>query len=1327
MKSRFFLFPTFLILGMAFVVGVSVQNFDVINRQVSDSGLMTEIFDFGRQTNYSGYIVEFSGSPVIVRRAELEAKAELNSQSILNKIPGVNVLYKIVAVTPDSVSSRVENYAWDLNKSDDKIKKEILDKLFGNSFSLTGNVISSENSLQIIAEYRDVFNGIVLNITSVQAEAIKGISGVQAVYPNYKVHTFLDTSVPLIQNGIPAGNLNSDGKDCTRNFGECLTGKGIKIAIIDSGVDYSHPDLGRCGGKDFAMGRCTKVIGGYDFYNDDSDPMDDNGHGTHVAATAAGNGDWNHDGILQSDEGLNGVAPGAQILAYKALGSDGLGDSSMIISAIEQAVKDGADIISMSLGGEGTPDDPLSQASDNAITTGVTVVVAAGNSGPSEQTIGSPGDARDVITVGAIYKQDYSGTYFGDFNPMKDQVTSFSSRGPVGWKDTDGNLQRIMKPDIVAPGAMICAAQLPGFEPWNENALYSQCKDDKHVLLAGTSMATPHVAGVVALIKQAHSDWTPEEIKSDLKTMADNLVDPLTGNPYDPNVQGVGNVDLNKAVSLDFPCVAELGLLGEVNNNFYVLGSAYCKNNLKSFFLYYKSSEKDSDWIEMGRFFSNIIDGNLMGFDANLLDEGMYLIKLVVTDAKDREYSDEGSFIVNNFEIKSVGDNIGYLGKGNAKIIGDIKFSSYNAYKIEYSPKGTDDWENLCYSNKKLLGDVLCSTNVDSLDEGEYSLKLFVLKESKWFQDSDEFKIAVIHELMNGWPLEFPGIQSTPLFFSDFGSEDSKLVQSSYNDYGLGFFGPGVGGSSIHLISSDASYEQINSLSFSERILDIKPAGILSTLNQYLVISNFQGGMGIFDSTGKFLLGWPQGHDLRGYPMVVGDKIFSLSDLKLYGFDDKGNTLTDFPVDISKIDPDDDLQLSQLILIKSNNEFRLGILGSELSHFDDKTGYFSRELFFDIYSEQGQFLKRTILSDNSHQKVEYFLTVAAADLDGDGNSEIAVGFMVQDMDAYHKDKYNLEAYKSYLKILDSEGNLISEPFGIDGYIIRNIRIGNFGRQTSDVVFELEHTFPTMSKGQEILAMDYTGNLLFRLIQSDPNKVLEGMSIGDIDDDGHKEVVVFSRSNDFDGRPSEILIYNDQGILEKDILIPTFGAIEFGGVGGDPILADFNQDGKTDVAQQTLFIPENPFDFTAIWKSHIFVFNLNSPYNPDAMDWPQFQHDAQHTGCYDCDKVSSAPESGIVNNGNSDIKGTLVMNIEEYNRGKWDVYKNVISQEIVISSYSSFDLGSIWNSKHVSVSTGGGVYRVRTFLLDDFGNVIETKNGKLETTRQFVVNSGLPIK
>ena len=212
-------------------------------------------------------------------------------------------------------------------------------------------------SARVKKAFTNSLNGLLLDF-DIDDVALLQNAGYE-LWPNRSVQALLSESVPMI---------NADDVRLLKDpEGNVITGRGITIAIIDTGIDYTHPDLGGC------LGQQCKVVGGYDVVNGDSDPMDDKGHGTHVAAIAAGNG------------ALKGVAPEALLLAYKVLGADSRGFFDWTIEGIERAmdpngdgdISDAADIINLSLGGPGDPDDPVSIAVDSAVRAGIVVVVAA--------------------------------------------------------------------------------------------------------------------------------------------------------------------------------------------------------------------------------------------------------------------------------------------------------------------------------------------------------------------------------------------------------------------------------------------------------------------------------------------------------------------------------------------------------------------------------------------------------------------------------------------------------------------------------------------------------------------------------------------------------------------------------------------------------------------------------------------------------------------------------------------------------------------------------------------------------------------------------------
>ncbi|MBC9712027.1 S8 family serine peptidase [Streptomyces sp. TRM66268-LWL] len=310
-------------------------------------------------------------------------------------------------------------------------------------------------------------------------------TGVRNVWLDAPVKARLDVSIPQI------------GADKAWQAG--YDGKGVKVAVLDTGVDETHPDLvgQQLVEKNFSASADTK---------------DRQGHGTHVASTVAGTG-------AKSGGKFKGVAPGAGLIDGKVLDDTGSGEESDIIEAIEWAVGEGADIVSMSLGG---PDAPGVEPLEEAVNTytennGVLFTVAAGNEGPGASTVGSPGAADGALTVGAV-----------DDN---DAMASFSSRGPrVG----DGAI----KPDVTAPGVDITAASAPG----NSIAAEVGENPEGYMTISGTSMATPHVAGAAAILKQQHPDWKAAELKG-----------VLTGSTKDGGFtafeQGAGRIQVDKAIA----------------------------------------------------------------------------------------------------------------------------------------------------------------------------------------------------------------------------------------------------------------------------------------------------------------------------------------------------------------------------------------------------------------------------------------------------------------------------------------------------------------------------------------------------------------------------------------------------------------------------------------------------------------------------------------------------------------------------------------------------------------------------------------------------------
>jgi len=433
----------------------------------SSNAVIIKNYTLEEFTDYNEFIIQFKQKSIV---------EFINQLKIRLKNEFFNLTKKMLNIFLNHIIQNYKNYLLSIHKN----VKENISK-FLESYDSINEIF--------LREYINLFNGIsIKNVSYEFIQKIKNLPYIKTIFPNYKISATLDTSVPLI-NADDVWKI----KD---SFNRNITGKGVTIAILDTGVDYTHSDL-----------KFNYIQqGSFDFVNNDTDPLDDYGHGTHCAGIICGNGN-------SSNFQYVGVAPDAKFFAIKILNQNGEGTFDTYLSGMEKAVDpnddgdttDHADIISLSFGTEeaGRPDDQFCKVVDNIVKMGVIVVSAAGNRGPESNTITSPGCALQSICVGSTDKVDV--------------VALSSSRGPVEWDEN-----YLVKPDIVAPGINIISTKNGG----------------GYIIKSGTSMAVPHVAGAAALVLQANPDYTPEKVKQVLKENAKNL-------EYDSNIQGSGRLDVS--------------------------------------------------------------------------------------------------------------------------------------------------------------------------------------------------------------------------------------------------------------------------------------------------------------------------------------------------------------------------------------------------------------------------------------------------------------------------------------------------------------------------------------------------------------------------------------------------------------------------------------------------------------------------------------------------------------------------------------------------------------------------------------------------------------
>jgi len=345
------------------------------------------------------------------------------------------------------------------------------DNLEGN---LTGIPSATEKRFKVLP-------GSAMTVSSDNLEEIAKAEGVRGVYTDQKLTVLSSRESPIASSSGPT--IIDDPRKSAGPVGE-----GVTVALIDTGADANHQSLS------------GKIVAFKDFVNDQTEPYDDNGHGTHCASLIAG------------ELGM-GVAPGSELVVIKVMDRDGACYLSDALKALDWCLENrdryGIKIISFSVGGEGPSDGAslLDQACDRMVEEGLIMCVAAGNSGPAPSTIVMPGGAEKVITVGAV---DSTGLIF-------DQ----SSRGPT--------LNGEIKPDLVTLGVDVPSA-LAG----SKNGISS---------VSGTSMAVPQVSGASAVLLEIDPDLQPADVKRLLLKTADEL-----GPEGKDNLYGYGALNLTRAL-----------------------------------------------------------------------------------------------------------------------------------------------------------------------------------------------------------------------------------------------------------------------------------------------------------------------------------------------------------------------------------------------------------------------------------------------------------------------------------------------------------------------------------------------------------------------------------------------------------------------------------------------------------------------------------------------------------------------------------------------------------------------------------------------------------
>ncbi|WP_339283268.1 S8 family serine peptidase [Oceanobacillus sp. FSL K6-3682] len=294
----------------------------------------------------------------------------------------------------------------------EELKQTLIIEVEGDPNKVKEEIEAYHPFVEVVAVYDIVFKGLAVEGKAEQLAGLGSIEQIKAFHQNqtYQALPFQADNADVIEKMDPSKSKAYDLNETS------YTGKGVKVGIIDTGIDYNHPDLEK------------NYQGGYDLVDFDDEPMETTpeegpatSHGTHVAGIIAGDGD------------MKGVAPDAEIYAYRALGPGGTGSTVQVLAAMEKAIEDEVDIINLSLGNDvNVPDYPTSIAVNRASELGIIVVIANGNSGPDAWTVGSPATADRSVSVGASTTPQKNPVLIDTFE--KKEISLVEAVGAPAWE-----------------------------------------------------------------------------------------------------------------------------------------------------------------------------------------------------------------------------------------------------------------------------------------------------------------------------------------------------------------------------------------------------------------------------------------------------------------------------------------------------------------------------------------------------------------------------------------------------------------------------------------------------------------------------------------------------------------------------------------------------------------------------------------------------------------------------------------------------------------------------------------------------------------------------
>lgn len=979
------------------------------------------------------------------------------------------------------------------------------------------------------------------------------------------------------------------------------SGDGIIVAVVDSGVDYNHPDITgniwansreipNNGLDDDRNGYIDDVVG-WDFVGpnwtnpqSDNDPIDDHGHGTHVAGTIAAVG---NNGV-----GVVGVAWHAKIMPLKALDRSGTGPISSLADAIVYAASNGADVINNSWGGKGES-PTIADAVDYAYNLGVVIVAAAGNN-KDDARYYLPGNLWNVITVAAV-----------------------DSSGWPAWFTNWGS-----KIDVAAPGWEILSLRASGTTMGN-------VVGDSYMRSSGTSMAAPHVSGVAALLLSAHPEFSSEDVRQALRVSASDK-----GTAGFDREFGYGLLNAAAAVAVDSVLQSKISSPADGT---YVKAPIAIEGivngaGLVQFTLEYGAGHLPNSWslLHTG---TGPVSGTVGMFDPSTLPDGLYSIRLTALDGAGRKFVDRIELIVDYVKIVSPAPPQQPSGAGTFKsevpIVGTTSGGSFRSYRIEWA-KGinpTLGWNSAGVTltaggTASIENGLLGTWDAGAQTAGYYTIRLRVenadytgeartlvyiepdLLSSNWpkWLNSAPWLTAGPTPLIDGsgnatLALNIPSYSDNAApamlrVFSPDGSSE-RSVQLDFGNYGQAASGQFDGSAGEQSLIADGRVLRVVR-SDNTSYTFVSPTGI-QIWDSQPVLEDIDGdshpeaiayGTRYFDKTTEVFVWRSTGEQLKGFPLTIVNRNQSM-------------LISSVPrVLVGDIDGDGK---RELVTAEGTSEttFTIKLFGNDGSPKQWAAGTFNGAVIDMVLADLDNNGKLQVLASTwtgSSSTLRVFQpdgseragwprsftepgSLAVGDLDRDGRPEIV--FSGRDLQAFRADGTSMPNWP----VRDSDSHGPATIVDIDGDGYPEVITSTGGRyQTSNPLF------PEMSSTRN--AVLNNGRLGHVLIKADPQLSFDPVQYFEM----------------------KLVAYRRDGTIARSWHLP--GANGYQPAGPAIVAAgDFNKDSLTELAISSPVMVPLGLNSWILSEGVMTVLATVAPFDPSVSDWPMIYQNRRNTSVF----------------------------------------------------------------------------------------------------------------